>query len=158
MLNFYNLCIFLLGDIKERQGSFQCHPTWNLLSEQHGREHHWQAVMLSMKRHESLKAWYNLFSASKILLYCTVQCETDKFQIVTHIYAAVQRQKTVTSKSPGETKAEHQLRLFHFFGTLILSYSVLPLFSCLSKWSYGYGLELYSVLPFFLLSIKVCHS
>ncbi len=51
----------------------------------------------------------------------------------------------------GRTPYNTSYGSFALFGTLKLSYSILPLFNCTSKISYGYGLELYGVLPFFFL-------
>ncbi len=59
-------------------------------------------------------------------------------------------------RNQGRTPYNTSYGSFPLFGTLKLSYGILLLFNCVSKWSNGYGLELYGVLPFFLLSIKVC--
>ncbi len=62
-------------------------------------------------------------------------------------------------RNQGRTPYNTSYRSFTLFETLKMSFGVLPLFSPESIWSYGYGLELYGVLPFFffLLSIKVWH-
>ncbi len=52
-------------------------------------------------------------------------------------------------RNQGRTPYNTSYCSFTLFGTLKWSYGVLPWFNCTSKWSYGYGLELYSDLHFF---------
>ncbi len=52
-------------------------------------------------------------------------------------------------RNQGRTPYNTSYRSFTLFGTLKLSYGILPLLNSASKWSYGAGLELYGVLPFF---------
>ncbi len=57
-------------------------------------------------------------------------------------------------RNQGRTQYNTSKRSFTLFGTLKMSYAVLPLFNCASKWSCGASLELYGVLPFFYCPLK----
>ncbi len=89
---------------------------------------------------------FGTFKTSFIMYICILsqfRCFSEK------IMGGLNRNFKKPRRNQGRTPYNTSNGSFTLFGTLKMSYGVLPLINCASKWSYSAGLELYSVLPFF---------